>query len=72
MTLLHQSIQTEATTPRKIDLLVPAIAIGNIATQIETIPSNRLYHFEGFISQKSLKNQNLLFHITSFTTIESI
>lgn len=55
---------------RNVDITLPAIAIGNIAGEIQKLPSNRIYQFEGFIAAKSLKSQNPLFHITGFSLIE--
>lgn len=60
----------EAGTVRNVDITLPAIAIGNIAGEIQKLPSNRIYQFEGFIAAKSLKSQNPLFHITGFSLIE--
>jgi len=70
VTLHHQSRQMEAGTERNVDVTVPAIALGDIAGKIQGMLSNQLYRFEGFIAARSLKSQNLLFHITRFSLIE--
>ena len=68
--LMHQSMQMEADTARRVDVTVPAIAIGKIAEEISRIPLDKKYLFKGFISTKNIKSSALLFHITGFSLIE--
>ncbi len=60
----------EAGTVRNVEIALPATAIGGIAEEIQKLPSNRIYQFEGFIAARSLKSQDPLFHITGFSLIE--
>lgn len=69
-TLHHQSRQMEAGTVRNVEISLPAVAIGGIAEEIQKLPSNRIYRFEGFIAARSLKSQDPLFHITGLSLIE--
>ena len=55
---------------RNVEMTLPATAIGGIAEELQKLPSNRIYQFEGFIAARSLKSQNPLFHITGFSLIE--
>ena len=60
----------EAGTVRNVEISLPAVAIGGIAEEIQKLPSNRIYRFEGFIAARSLKSQDPLFHITGLSLIE--
>jgi primosomal replication protein N len=49
---------------RQIEMSVEAIAIGEISKDLEQMELGTRAMFEGFLTQKTLRNERLIFHIT--------
>jgi len=69
MTLKHLSEQDEAEMKRKVECLVPAIAIGAIAEQSKRLAVGDKVRVAGFIAQRSMKSQQLVLHINTLEII---
>ncbi|MEI7531497.1 MAG: primosomal replication protein N [Betaproteobacteria bacterium] len=54
----------EAGSFRKVEMQIPAIAIGAIATELQKIELGQLVSLEGFLTHQSLRRLSLVFHIT--------
>jgi len=52
---------------RQIRMSVEAIAIGEIHQEINKMNLGASAVFEGFLTQKTLRNERLVFHITKIT-----
>ena len=62
--LEHSGQASEVGVARKIQMSVEAVAIGPIQKDLERMDLGAEAVFEGFLAQKTLRNQRLVFHIT--------
>ena len=65
--LHHDGKVCEANQMRQIRMSVEAIAIGEIHQEINKMNLGASAVFEGFLTQKTLRNERLVFHITKIT-----
>jgi len=65
--LHHDGEVCEANQMRQIRMSVEAIAIGEIHQEINEMSLGASAVFEGFLTQKTLRNERLVFHITKIT-----
>ncbi len=65
-TLDHRSEQVEAGTARTVEFEAPAIAIGEIARQVDAAPMSAQLGFTGFLARRSKQSRTLVFHVTGF------
>jgi len=65
--LHHDGEVYEANQMRQIRMSVEAIAIGEIHQEINKMNLGASAVFEGFLTQKTLRNERLVFHITKIT-----
>lgn len=63
----HRSSQEEAGHERLIELILPVIAIGDIAKQMEALPLGARIEVQGFLAHRSLKNKSVVLHATHCT-----
>lgn len=61
----HESEQTEAGGRRMVECEVSAIAIGDIAEQLNRIDISLTLTFSGFIAKRFKNSKSLVFHIVS-------
>jgi len=52
---------------RQVRMNVEAVAIGDIHHELVTMDLGATAKFEGFLTQKTLRNERLVFHITKIT-----
>jgi primosomal replication protein N len=62
--LQHDGEVTEAKQIRQVRMSLEAIAIGDIHHEIAKMNIGASAVFEGFLTQKTLRNERLVFHIT--------
>ncbi|CAN5386346.1 primosomal replication protein N [soil metagenome] len=67
-TLDHRSEQIEAGSARVVEFEAPAIAIGDVARQVEAAPMSAQLGFEGFLARRSKQSRTLVFHVTGFAS----
>jgi len=67
--LHHDGEAYEANQMRQIQMSVEAIAIGEISKDLEQMELGTSAVFEGFLTQKTLRNERLVFHITKIELI---
>jgi primosomal replication protein N len=67
--LQHDGEAFEANQMRQIKMVVEAIAIGDIHQNLERMDLGTSAVFEGFLTQKTLRNERLVFHITKIELI---
>lgn len=67
--LNHDGEAYEANQMRQIQMSVEAIAIGEITKDLEQMELGTSAVFEGFLTQKTLRNERLIFHITKIKLI---
>ena len=65
--LHHDGELSEANQVRQIRMNVEAVAIGEIHQELLTMDLGAEAVFEGFLTQKTLRNERLIFHITKIT-----
>ncbi len=68
--LHHEGELREAIQVRQIRMNVEAVAIGEIHQELLTMDLGAEAVFEGFLTQKTLRNERLVFHITKITLNE--
>nr|WP_221320267.1 primosomal replication protein N [Chitinivorax tropicus] len=62
--LSHQSQQNEAGMARTVKCVLAAIALGDIAVQVDRLRDDRVVHLSGFLAMKNLKSSQLVLHVT--------
>lgn len=65
--LHHDGEASEANQMRQVRMNVEAVAIGNIHHVLLAMDLGATAEFEGFLTQKTLRNERLVFHITKIT-----
>ncbi len=65
--LHHDGEASEANQTRQVRMNVEAVAIGNIHHVLLAMDLGATAEFEGFLTQKTLRNERLVFHITKIT-----
>ena len=65
--LHHEGEVGEANQMRQVRMNVEAVAIGDIHHELVTMDLGATARFEGFLTQKTLRNERLVFHITKIT-----
>ena len=65
----HVSTQLEAGISRKLQCDIPAIALGEAATQVSRFQTGQSVRVEGFLAQRSLRIAQLVLHIDNIKLI---
>ena len=61
--LEHESVQLEASKPRKVFCTVQALAMGNVAVAVDALRLGDVRVWSGFIALRSHKQKGLQLHI---------
>ncbi len=77
--LKHESEQVEGNVKRAVQLIMPAKALGSIASQLEQALTQhglaKAVHFSGFLANKSVRqglvSKSVVMHITAFQYLEN-
>jgi primosomal replication protein N len=59
----HVSTQQEAGISRQVQCDIPALALGEAATQVSRFKTGQSVRVEGFLAQRSLRIAQLVLHI---------
>jgi primosomal replication protein N len=65
--LVHDSIEVDSGTPRKINVSIKSVAIGHLAERLIQLPIHSTWTFTGFLAS-SKNSKSIFFHIQSFQT----
>ncbi|MHB1676373.1 MAG: primosomal replication protein N [Sulfuriferula sp.] len=65
----HQSQQTEAGRERQVMVAIFAVAIGDLAHQVQRLTMSQPLSVTGFLAQKSQNSQHIVLHICSLENI---
>ena len=65
MQVSHASTQQEAGGERKVNCVVEAVAIGDIANRMNGVPTGASVSIEGFLGNKYRTGAQLVLHITT-------
>ncbi|BEI33154.1 primosomal replication protein N [Polynucleobacter sp. HIN5] len=68
--LHHDGELSEAKQIRQVRMNVEAVAVGDVHRELLTMDLGAVAVFEGFLTQKTLRNERLVFHITKITLNE--
>ena len=63
----HTSRQKEASFSKIVNLEIESVVIGELTQEILTVGDR--YLFDGFLEKKSLKSNQIIFHITQINKI---
>jgi len=64
--LRHLSSQIEADLPRQVELEITAVAMGELANDLNRLLLGKPHRFTGFLAKKSRNSRNIVYHITEF------
>ncbi len=64
--LRHQSVQRELEVERNVSCELSVMAMGPLAQQLAATPLGVLMVVEGFLTARSLKNQNPVLHVQKY------
>lgn len=67
----HSSNQIEAGGRREARCEIEAVAIGDMALELNAMKINRPLQIRGFLAQRSVSNRNLVLHIKAVEAIAS-
>ena len=67
LTLEHQSQQVQTEHPRRVLLHLSAVAAGEIAKQLRTVPLGTTLSLEGFLCPKGRTGRSIVLQIQRFT-----
>ena len=62
----HRSEVQEAGGTRSVEFEAAAVALGDLARQLQAAPMDSVLLFQGFLARKSRQSKTLVFHITSW------
>jgi len=63
--LEHAGVVQEAEGQREVRMKLEAIAIGEVHQRLDRLEMGRAVTMKGFLAQKNLRSQRLVFHITN-------
>jgi primosomal replication protein N len=66
MTLEHQSHLIEGGVPRVVDLSIEAIAIGNVALELDRVEPGTTLTARGFLANRSRRSTRAVLHVNGF------
>ena len=66
----HESEQSEAEKPRKVDCEVACVALGAPALLMKDAQVGSMLELTGFLAAKSIKGRNLVLHVTKIEFLE--
>jgi primosomal replication protein N len=66
MTFEHQCRLMEAGAPRVVDLTIEAVAIGNIALELDRVEQGRTLTVRGFLANRSRRSTRAVLHVNAF------
>lgn len=61
----HESQQVEAGSPRRVNVEMAAVAIGELAQRISALSCGSRIGVEGFLARKSQQSNQIVLHICS-------
>jgi primosomal replication protein N len=62
----HASQQVEAGRARSVNLVIDAVALGDVAEKLSRMPMQGEYSFEGFLALRSRLSRLPVLHVNSF------
>lgn len=68
--LEHESEQQEASKPRQVRCVVNAVAMGVLASQIDSLYLGCVQNWSGFIALRSYKSKSLQFHVCALHAVQ--
>ena len=70
--LAHASTQLEAGEYRLIEVEIRCLAIGEMASRLNSARLERRYRFSGFLAKRTRNSKSTVFHIAGFELYEDI
>lgn len=67
--ITHLSDQTEAGKPRRVNLELDGVALGDVAEKLGRANAEAEFRFEGFLAQKSRLSRQTVLHVNKFDSI---
>jgi primosomal replication protein N len=67
--ITHLSDQTEAGKPRRVNLELDGVALGDVAEKLGRANAEAEFRFEGFLAQKSRLSRQTVLHVNRFDSI---
>jgi primosomal replication protein N len=64
--LLHRSQQVEANHPREVELEAQAVAVGELAQRLATLPEGQELTLTGFLTNRSRRSTQVMLHVNEF------
>jgi primosomal replication protein N len=68
--LMHESMQIEASVERKVDCEMDCVAIGNQAQILATVKPGAALTVSGFLAARSLKRKTPVLHVNTIEFVE--
>jgi len=68
LTLEHESTQLEAKLPRLVHATVEAVAIGEVAREMDRMALGKVITASGFLANRSRRSTRLVLHVNEFET----
>jgi primosomal replication protein N len=65
-TLAHESQQVEARIPRQVGLEIDAVAIGDVAIELDKIVPGREIRLRGFLANRTKRGTRTVLHVNEF------
>ena len=66
LTLQHESRQVEGGMPRQVGFEIEAMAVGELARQMDSIEAGSTLRVEGFLASRSKLSTRLVLHVSEF------
>jgi primosomal replication protein N len=64
--LKHVSIQQEAGHDRRVEVIIPVRASGQLAEAMQQLPLGKPLSVQGFLAHRSIKNRSVVLHATAY------
>jgi primosomal replication protein N len=68
LTLQHESTQLEAKLCRAVQATVEAVALGDLAQQMDRLTVGQMISVKGFLANRSRRSTRLVLHVNEFDT----
>ncbi len=62
----HASTQTEDRIPRDVEFEIDAMAVGKVASQMESVRDGQHIHVRGFLALRSRLSTHFVLHVDQF------
>jgi primosomal replication protein N len=66
VTLRHESRQIENSVPRQVELAIDAVAVGELAQQMNSVEVGTQVHVAGFLASRSKLSSRVVLHVNRF------